>query len=123
MERYSVYVFDIRYKNHYDNIWKWIVMSDIENRVNLSSYKKEVKDVLKRLVKTMPAYKELRFFVECFINHYLPDLEKDSSDIVVIGSNIPEELVLVSGKMPYWILGGSRVSSMWADNMLSLIHI
>ncbi len=93
-------------------------MTDIENRVNLSSYKKEVKDVLKRLVKTMPAYKELRFFVECFINHYLPDLEKDSSDIVVIGSNIPEELVLVSGKMPYWILGGSRVSSMWADNMV-----
>lgn len=90
-------------------------MTDIENRVNLSSYKKEVKDVLKRLVKTMPAYKELRFFVECFINHYLPDLEKDSSDIVVIGSNIPEELVLVSGKMPYWILGGSRVSSIRSD--------
>lgn len=89
-------------------------MTDIENRVNLSSYKKEMKDVLKRLVKTMPAYKELRFFVECFINHYLTDLEKDSSDIVVIGSNIPEELVLVSGKMPYWILGGSR----WADDMV-----
>ena len=66
----------------------------------------------------MPAYKELRFFVECVINHNLTDLEKDSSDIVVIGSNIPEELVLVSGKMPYWILGGSRVSSMWADDMV-----
>lgn len=93
-------------------------MTEIENKVNLSAYKKEMKDVLQRLVKTMPAYKELRFFVECVINHYLTDLEKDSSDIVVIGSNIPEELVLVSGKMPYWILGGSRVSSMWADDMV-----
>ena len=66
----------------------------------------------------MPAYKELRFFVACVINHYLTDLEKDSSDIVVIGSNIPEELVLASGKMPCWILGGSRVSSIWADDMV-----
>lgn len=93
-------------------------MTDIENRVNLSSYKKEMKDVLKRLVKTMPAYKELRFFVECVINHYLKNFEENSSEIVVIGSNIPEELVLVSGKMPYWILGGSRVSSIWADDMV-----
>lgn len=93
-------------------------MTDMENKVNLSAYKKEMKDVLQRLVKTMPAYKELRFFVECVINHNLTDLEKDSSDIVVIGSNIPEELVLASGKMPCWILGGSRVSSMWADDMV-----
>ena len=93
-------------------------MSEMENKVNLSSYKKEMKDVLQRLVKTMPAYKELRFFVACVINHYLTDLGKDSSDIVVIGSNIPEELVLASGKMPCWILGGSRVSSIWADDMV-----
>ena len=92
-------------------------MSEMKNKVNLSAYKKEMKDVLERLVKTMPAYKELRFFVKCVINHYLTDYEKNNSDIVVIGSNIPEELVLVSGKMPYWILGGSRVSSMWADDI------
>lgn len=93
-------------------------MSDMENRVNLSTYKKEMKDVLQRLVKTMPAYKELRYFVNCVINHYLTDFEKNKSGIIVIGSNIPEELVLVSGKMPYWILGGSRASSMWADDIV-----
>lgn len=93
-------------------------MSEMKNKVNLSAYKKEMKDVLERLVKTMPAYKELRFFVKCVINHYLTDFEKNNSDIVVIGSNIPEELVLVSGKVPYWILGGSRVSSMWADDIV-----
>lgn len=93
-------------------------MSEMKNKVNLSAYKKEMKNVLERLVKTMPAYKELRFFVKCVINHYLTDFEKNNSDIVVIGSNIPEELVLVSGKVPYWILGGSRVSSMWADDIV-----
>ena len=93
-------------------------MKDIENRVNLSAYKKEMKEVLQRIVKAMPAYKELLFFVKCVVNHYLTDLEKNKADIVVIGSNIPEELVLVSGKMPYWILGGSRVSSMWADDIV-----
>lgn len=93
-------------------------MSDTENKVNLSTYKKEMKDVLQRLVKTMPAYKELQFFLKCVVNHYLTDFEKNNSDIVVIGSNIPQELVLVSGKMPYWILGGSRVSSMWADDIV-----
>lgn len=36
----------------------------------------------------------------------------------MIGSNIPQELVLVSGKIPYWILGGSKVSSMWADDIV-----
>ena len=93
-------------------------MTEMENKVNLSAYKKEMKDVLQRLVKTMPAYKELQFFLKCVVNHYLTDFEKNDSDIVVIGSNIPQELVLVSGKMPYWILGGSRVSSMWADDIV-----
>ena len=31
-------------------------MSDTENKVNLSTYKKEMKDVLQRLVKTMPLW-------------------------------------------------------------------
>lgn len=93
-------------------------MPDMENKISLNTYKKEMKDVLQRLVKTMPAYKEMQFFMKCVVNHYLTDIEKNNSDIVVIGSNIPEELVLVSGKMPYWILGGSRVSSIWADDIV-----
>lgn len=51
-------------------------MSDTENKVNLSAHKKEMKDVLQRLVKAMPAYKELQFFLKCVVNHYLTDLEK-----------------------------------------------
>ena len=71
-----------------------------------SAYKKEIVDVLKKILKLMPAYKELRFFAESVVSHYYTDLEKGSPDIVVIGSNIPEELILAAGTGPYWILGG-----------------
>lgn len=48
----------------------------------------------------------------------LTGLEENHSDIVIIGSNIPEELVFAAGKKPYWILGGSRICSMWADDVV-----
>lgn len=84
----------------------------------LSAYKKEIADVLKKILKLMPAYKELRFFAESVVRHYYTDVEKGSPDIVVIGSNIPEELILAAGTAPYWILGGSRASSMWVDGIV-----
>ena len=90
-------------------------MSDFE-KMKPDSYKREVIDTLQKLVRELPAYKELVYFVKCVGDHYLTAFEKGSPDIVVVGSNIPEELVLVSGKMPYWNLGGTRVSSMWADD-------
>ncbi|MCD8084133.1 MAG: 2-hydroxyacyl-CoA dehydratase family protein [Clostridiales bacterium] len=86
--------------------------------MDLHTYKKEVDDGLQRLVEIMPVYEELQYFEKCVRNHYLTDFERNQSTLVVIGSNIPEELVLISGKMPYWILGGSRASSMWADDMV-----
>lgn len=93
-------------------------MSDFINEMKSNSYKKEIMDTLHKLVKGMPAYKEFVFFVKCVREHYLPDFETGSPDIVVLGSGIPEELVLAAGKKLYWILGGSRVSSMWADDVV-----
>lgn len=95
-------------------------MTDMENRVNLNAYKEEVKDVLQRLVKTMPAYKELRFFVECVSNHNLTDLEKDSSDIVVIGSNISDkknQAVVVAG--PFGAVK-EQASGLYAQELASV---
>ncbi|MDE7310617.1 MAG: 2-hydroxyacyl-CoA dehydratase family protein [Eubacterium sp.] len=91
-------------------------MSDFINGIKSEPYRKEMIDTLQKLVKAMPAYKELVFFVKCVRDYYLSDFEKGGPDIAVIGSDIPEELVLASGKRPYWILGGSRVSAMWADD-------
>ncbi len=92
-------------------------MSDF-GKTNTDSYKKEIIDTLQKLLRGLPAYKELVYFVKCVGNHYLTAFEKGSPDIIVIGSDIPEELVFASGKMPYWILGGSRVSSIWADDIV-----
>ena len=95
------------------------MMSDMENGA-IIAYEKEMKDMLQRLVKTMPACQELIFFVKCVFKRYSAMFEKKNTDhgIVVLGSHIPEELVLVSGRMPYWILGGSRASSLWADDLV-----
>lgn len=93
-------------------------MSDFMTEIKSDSYKEEIADTLKKLVKEMPAYKEFAFFVKCIRNRYLADLKKGSSDIIVVGSDIPEELVLAAGKRLCWILGGSRISSAWADDVV-----
>ena len=41
--------------------------------------------------------------------HFLTDLKKGSPDIIVLGSNIPEELILAARTAQYWILGGAGV--------------
>ena len=93
-------------------------MPDFINGMRSSTYKKETLDVLQRLVKTMPAYRELVFFVKAARDYYLADPKTAVPDIVVIGSGVPEELVFAAGRKPYWILGGSRVNSMWAEDMV-----
>lgn len=92
-------------------------MPDFINELKSSTYKKEIMDALQRLVKAMPAYTELSFFVKNARDHYLSDFRKTSHDIVVIGSGIPNELVYAAKKF-CWVLGGSRVSSMWADDVV-----
>lgn len=93
-------------------------MPDFINEMKSSTYKKEIMDALQQLLAVMPSYEELIFFVKTVKDHYLSDFEKDNLNIVVLGSNIPEELVYAAGNVPYWVLGGSRVSSMWADDMV-----
>lgn len=93
-------------------------MFDFMTEIKSDSYKEEIMDTLQKLVKEMPTYKEFSFFIKCIKDRYLADFEKGSPDIIVVGSDIPEELVLAAGKRPYWILGGSRISSMWADDIV-----
>ena len=42
MEHRFTYVFDIKDKNTYGNNRRWIGMSEMKNKVNLSAYKKEI---------------------------------------------------------------------------------
>lgn len=93
------------------------MIKDID-KMKEDKYKKEILDSLQKIVKIMPDYKELSFFVKTVRDHYLADLEKKRPKIIVLGSNIPEELVFASGVMPYWILGGSRESAMWVDDIV-----
>lgn len=83
-------------------------MSDFINGIKSGPYRKEMIDTLQKLVKGMPAYKEFVFFVKCVRDYYLSDFEKDEPDIAVIGSGIPEELVLDQEKdhTGFWAAAG-----------------
>lgn len=92
-------------------------MPDFINEMKSSTYKEEIMDALQRLVRSMPAYNEFSFFIKSARDHYLFDFGKTSYKIVVIGSGIPNELVYAAKKY-CWILGGSRISCMWADDIV-----
>lgn len=83
-----------------------------------SAYRTEITEALQQIIEVMPPYNELSFFIKSVRNHYLFDFDKNRPLIVVLGSNIPEELVYAAENMSYWVLGGSRVSSMWADDIV-----
>ena len=58
--------------------------------------------------------------MECVINHYLTDFEKDSSDIVVIGSNISDQknpAVVVAG--PFGAVK-EQASGLYAQELASV---
>ena len=93
-------------------------MSDFTNEMKSSNYEKEITNALQRVAEKMPYYQEYRYFEKIVSNHYLSVSRNAIPKIIVLGSGFPEELIVAAGKMPYWILGGSRESSMWADDLV-----
>ena len=93
-------------------------MSDFTNEMKSSNYEKEITNALQRVAEKMPYYHEYRYFEKIVSNHYLSVSRNAIPKIIVLGSGFPEELIVAAGKMPYWILGGSRESSMWADDLV-----
>lgn len=77
----------------------------------------ELEQALEKLLSCLPPYKEIDFFLNLVRRHCSSD-EKDIRErsLLILGSSIPEELIHASGATPYWILGGSRTLSAFADD-------
>lgn len=88
-------------------------MSDFTNQLN--SYKREITDELQKIKSEIFSHTEFDFFLKEVESHYLYDFT-NCPKIIVIGSSIPEELLCGTGA--YYILGGSKISSMWADDVV-----
>lgn len=79
------------------------------------SYGKEIVEAIAQIAERSPFQEELSYFLNAAHKHFVDDIKQPAPPFVVLGSSIPEELVCTGGRSPYWVLGGSRASSLWAD--------
>ncbi len=79
------------------------------------SYGKEILEAIAQIAERSPFQEELSYFLNAAHKHFVDDIKQPAPPLVVLGSSIPEELVCTGGRSPYWVLGGSRASSLWAD--------
>lgn len=87
-------------------------------KASIYEYEKEIIDALYTIEKFMAGYEEAAFFINMARKHFLSDFSCIRPDIIVLGSSIPAELIFATNKTVYWVLGGSRISSNWADDLV-----
>ncbi len=90
-------------------------MSGHKQKIDFAAHVREMTDSFERLAKDGAWKEELAYFVEITKKHFFRFEQRQVPKILVLGPNIPEELVYTGGHSPYWVLGGSRASSLWAD--------
>ncbi len=86
---------------------------------NTDAYIKEYYDTINQIWKDNPKITELKYFLKTML--FWCDTEhKKSADtrVVVLGTSIPEELIMASGAKPYFIIGGSLGSVSWSDDLV-----
>ena len=89
---------------------------------NLSSNKsdnfdKEYCESLNRLYNDNINLSELKWFFNRAYD-WAYETYSLSPDVVLLGTAIPEELIIASGANPYWIIGGSLGSVAWSDDLV-----
>ncbi len=81
------------------------------------SFDKEYCESLNRLYNDHIRLSEIRWFCSrAYDWAYEPDTQ--AHKVVLLGTAIPEELVIASGADPYWIIGGSLGSCAWSDDLV-----
>lgn len=93
-------------------------MSGQKQKIDFSAHEQELASALEKIAKIDAYQDELYPFMEAVKSHFSLGSQRIASTLVVLGSSIPEELVYAGGQTPYWVLGGSRASSLWADSDL-----
>lgn len=92
-------------------------MNTVIIRKNKSSKEDEFEQAFEKLLSCLPPYKEIDYFLDLVRRHGSFD-EKYSREpsLIILGSSIPEELIYAVGAVPYWLFGGSRTLSVFADD-------
>ena len=83
------------------------------------AFEKEYCDTLNRLGNDNRMLKGLRWFLDTAYNRAYNNTEcTDSKSVVILGTSVPEELVIAAGAEPQWIIGGSLASTVWSDELV-----
>ncbi len=62
---------------------------------------------------------ELTYFFSLYKNHFSPEkLNKLKPKIIALGDDLPCEILYAFSKNPFYVLGGSLETSMWADEVV-----
>lgn len=91
-------------------------MNTVTIRKNKSSKEDEFEQAFEKLLSCLPPYKEMDYFLDLVRRHYSFDEKYSRRSLIILGSSIPEELIYAAGAVPYWLLGGSRTLSAFADD-------
>lgn len=84
----------------------------------LIAYNQENLDVLEKLKAELPEIPELDYFFDLArAYHSIEAIREKRPEILVMGTEVPDELVLAPGKRVYWILGGSPRAGAWAGEL------
>ncbi len=88
-----------------------------ENQSN--AYRKEYYDTLNRLWQDNSGLKELKYFLDTMYQWCSEEQRKNTAPkVVILGTSVPEELVMAAGAEPYFIIGGSLGSVSWSDELV-----
>lgn len=81
------------------------------------SFDKEYCESLNRLYNDNIELTEIRWFLNRAYD-WAYETERLSPDVVLLGTAVPEEIVIASGAKPCWIIGGSLGSTAWSDDLV-----
>ena len=86
----------------------------MENKTN--TFDKEYMDSLNRLYNDNSKLTGFKWFLD---TAYSWTYQKNSvPNVVILGTAIPEELVMAAGAEPYWFIGGSLGTVSWSDELV-----
>ena len=84
--------------------------------VYTGEYSETLRNIMQQQEKYLP---ELKYFLD---TEYTWASSKNRSshrpEVVILGTGIPEELVMATGYEPYWLTGGSLGSVAWSDDIV-----
>ena len=92
---------------------------EMQNTRNENYQEDEYINRLKEVLKEHPRLRSLRYFINQMRQWYRNIQNGQTTGrIVILGTAVPEELVMAAGEIPFRILGGSRRSCDWSDDLV-----